>query len=230
MKSFLGALICAFALSLTTLSGCQRAATPPPFDVAALVGLPIEKVRTQLGGVGLSQRLGEETWTREETNLTAQFKRNGRVTAFTLISREPKNAVGESAQTELLDAGKLKQNDARYSLEYLEAPDRPLFYNGVRIVPAPRTYQVQIRVSGPIEMLQISYSLPGATPPSETFVTFAPWDATATVPDDAQIQLSARTAQDQTIARTPILAEILVDGKVVQNKKASVVASCAWEL
>ena len=235
MKSFLAALLCAFALGLFALSGCQKAPAPPPFDVPALIGLPaIELVKTLGAPAALSTDTAnpnQRSWTRDGATLTATFKPvSGRVTELILIARAPENAVRDGAQTELLETGKLQQNDARYSVDWIEAPERPLYFNGVRIVPAPRTYKVQVRVTGPAEMLQISYSLPGATPPSEALVTFAPWDATATVPDDAQIQLSARIAQDGAIARTPIVAEILVDGKVVQNKKASVVASCAWEL
>ena len=229
MKSFFAVLLCAFVLCLTT--SCQRAPAPPPFDVVALVGLPIDEITKKLGAPAASTDPNQKTWKRGEATLTATFKpRNGRVTELILLARAPENAVRDSEQSQLLDAGNLKPDDARYSVDWIEAPERPLYYNGVRIVPAPRTYQVQLRVSGPRDMLQISYSLPGANPPTETLLTVAPWDITATVPDDTSIQLSARTAQYGAIASSPIVAEITVDGKVVQTKKVSVVANCDWEL
>ena len=229
MKALIYAL--ALLLSVFTLSGCQNAPAPPAFDVPTLIGLPIGDLVEKLGAPSVSTDPNQRIWKKGDATLTATFKPvSGRVTEMNLIARAPENAVRDGAQTELLDAGKLKQNDAHYNVDWIEAPERPLYFNGIRIVPAPRTYKVQIRVTGPSEMLQIAYSLPGATPPSETFATIAPWDATATVPDDMQIQLSARTAQDMMLASTPILAEILVDGKVVASKKASVVANCAWEL
>ena len=220
-----------FALSLTTLSGCQRAATPPPFDVAALVGLPLDEITKKLGAPTSSPAANQKTWSHGAATLTATFKPlSGRVTEMTLIARPPESAVRDGEQNQLLADGELKPDDARYSVDWIEAPNRPLFYNGVRIVPAPRTYQVQLRISGPSDMLQISYSLPGADPPTETFLTVAPWDIAATLPDDTPIQLSARVAQYGAIASSPIVAEILVDGQVVASKKASVVANCAWEL
>ena len=229
MKSLLAAVLCALALCLTT--SCQRAAAPPPFDVAALVGLPIDEITKKLGAPQTSPAPNQKTWTRGEASLTATFKPlSGRVTEFTLVARAPETAVRDGEQNQLLGAGNLKPDDARYSVDWIEAPNRPLYFNGVRIVPAPRTYQVQLRVSGPSDMLQISYSLPGATPPTATFLTVAPWDIAATAPDDTPIQLSARTAQDGAIASSPIVTEILVDGKVVARKKVSVVANCNWEL
>ena len=229
MKPFFCALLCALILCLTT--SCQRAATPPPFDVAALVGLPIGEVTKKLGAPQTSAAPNQKTWARGAATLTATFKPlSGRVTELILIARSSETAVRDGEQNQLLGAGKLQPNDARYSVDFIESPDRPLYYNGVRIVPAPRTYQVQLRVSGPSDMLQVSYSLPGANPPSETFLTIAPWDIIATLPADTPIQLSARTAQEGAIASSPIVAEILVDGQVVASKKVSVIANIAWEL
>ena len=233
VKPFFCALIYAFALSLTLSSGCQKAPAPPPFDVAALVGLPIGEVTQKLGAPtnAPADNTNQKVWARGDATLTATFKPiSGRVTEMVLIARPPETAVRDGDQSQLLAAGKLKPDDARYSVDWIEAPGRPLYYNGVRIVPAPRIYQVQLRVSGPSDMLQIAYSLPGAAPPTETALTVAPWDIAATLPADTRIQLSARTAQYSQLASSPILAEIVVDGKVVASKKASVVANCEWEL
>ena len=226
--------LCLLALCCAALSGCRKAPVPPPFDVPALIGLPIGQVEQRLGAPTVATdaataTANQKTWTKNGATLTATFKPlSGRVTEFRLISAD--KAVRDGEQQSILKAGRLAASDARYSTDWIEAPDQPLFYNGVRVVPAPRTYKVQLRLSGPPAMLQVSYAMSGATPPGETFLTIAPWDISATLSDDAQIQLSARLAQSQMPANTPIIVEILVDGKVVASKKASVVAICSYEL
>ena len=219
--------LCALTLCCLMLAGgCRRAPVAPPFDVPALIGLPIDAL-TQTLGAPTSDSTAQKTWTRQGATLSATYKpSNGRVTELTLLSEQ---SVRDGEQTELLKTGALKADDARYNVDYLESPDETLRYNGVRIVPAPRTYNVQLRVSGPPDMLQISYAMSGATPPTETFLTIAPWNKEATLPDNTQIQLTAQTARSQ-IAGAPILAEIMVDGQVVASSKVSVVASCKWEL
>lgn len=231
MKTLRIAFLPLLVLCALCLASCRQAPVPPPFDVPALIGLPIAQVEGKLGAPGnaATATTNQKTWTKNGATLTATFKPlSGRVTELTLI--EASEAVRDGEQQKLLKAGQLAQADARYSVDWIEATDRPLFYQGVRIVPAPRTYQVQLRLSGPPEMLQVGYAMSGATPPGETFLTIAPWDVSATLADDAQIQLSARLAQSQMPANTPILVEILVDGKVVASKKASIVASCDYEL
>ncbi len=222
---------CLFALSLATLSGCHKAPVPPPFDVPALIGLPIDQVTQRLGPAtnAATATPNQKIWTKNGATLTATFKpSNGRVTELTLVSAD--GIVRDGEQSTLLKIGQLVASDKRYSTDWIEAPDKPLYFNGVRIVPAPRTYKVQLRVSGPPEMLQVGYAMSGANPPGENMLTIAPWYIDATLADDAQIQLSARLAQSQLPANTPIIVEIVVDGKVVASKKASVVAVCSYEL
>ena len=242
MKSFFIVLLCIVALGLSTLSGCRKAPAPPPFDVPALIGLPIAEVTRTLGapdgasgaapgtipGGADAANATQKVWTRGGAKLTVNFKPvSGRVTDLSLVADK---SVRDGEQNELLALGRLKQGEARYSTDLIEAPDLALGYNGVRITPAPRTYKVQLRVTGPSELLQVGYTMSGATPPGENVLTIAPWDVSATLPDGATIQLSAHLAQGQMLASTPMIAEILVDGKVVASKKASVIATCAWEL
>ena len=231
MPTFRVLFLCFFALSLATLSGCRQAPVAPPFDVPALIGLPIEQVTQRLGPAtnAATATPNQKSWTKNGATLTATFKpSNGRVTELTLVAAE--QTVRDGEQNTLLAIGQLSASDKRYSTDWIEAPDKPLYYNGVRIVPAPRTYNVQLRVSGPPEMLQVAYAMSGANPPGENILTIAPWYVDATLADDAQIQLSARLAQRQMPANMPIIVEILVDGKVVASKKASIVAVCSYEL
>ena len=227
MKSLRLALLCLTICCLTVLGGCRQPPAPPPFDVPAIIGLPIAQVEQKLGAPSGKTGDNQKTWTKNGATLTATFRPNGRVTELTLTGEQ---TVRDGEQEQLLEAGQIKQGDARYSVDWIEAPDRPLYYNGARITPAPRTYQVQLRVTGATEMLQVGYSMSGAQPPAETFFTIAPWDQTATLTDDAHIELGARLTQSGMLAATPIVAEILVNGKVVASKKASVVATCSYDL
>ena len=222
MKLFFAALFCLF------LTGCQRAPTPPPFDVPALIGQPIESLTQQLGAPAQS---GAQTrsWTRDGTTLTATFKPgNGRVLALELLARDADHALREGEQNTLLEAGQLQSGAPNYSTDWIEAPDKPLFYVGVRVVPTPKTYQVEVRVSGPkTAVLQIAYVL-GAQ--SDVTQTIAPWNQTATLADDAKISLEARLAESRVPVGTPITVEIWVDGKSVVSATKSVVARCEYEL
>ena len=213
------------------LGGCNRASAPPPFDVPALIGQPIESVTKVLGAPAQSDA-NSKTWTRQGVTLSATFKpNNGRVTALTLTSREAKDAVRDGEQDKLLGPGTLKSSDPRYSVDWIEAPDRPLYYNGVRVVPAPKTYAVELRVSGSqFTMLQLSYSIGGPQPQAQTVLTPAPWNLKADVPDDAQISLQTRLVKAYAPGLAPTTVEILVDGHVVASKTASVVAFCQAEL
>lgn len=219
----------AFCLSLS-LAGCNRAPAPPPFDVPALIGQPIDAV-TQRLGAPTAQSAGERSWTREGTTLSAQFRPNGRVTALTLTSREADRAVREGEQEKLLQPGRLPANAPGYSLEWIEAPERPLFYTGVKITPAPRNYKVELRLSGGSAMVEASYALGGPAPQAETFLTIAPWNLEATLPDDATIQFQSRLYKKRMPGAAPMKVEILVDGKVVasQDSQGRKVA-CAYEL
>ena len=162
--------LCALALGLATTGGCRKAPVPPPFDVPALIGLPIEALTQRMGAPDAANpgapNPNQRTWTRNGATLTATFKPvSGRVTSLEMIARPAADAVRDGEQEKLLQAGRLSQSDARYSVDWIEAPERPLFYNGVKITPAPRTYQVQLRVTGSAELLQVSYQMSGATPP-----------------------------------------------------------------
>lgn len=220
----------AFVLLLCCgLCGC-RAPAAPPFNVPALIGQPIIAL-TQTLGAPTGQSAGQNVWTRDGATLTAQFKPNGRVTVLTLISRQNDNAVSDGQQNRLLEPGRIPPNASGYSLDWIEAPDRPLFYTGVKITPAPRSYKVELRLSGSSAMVQARYALTGPQPQSETFLTIAPWNLTATLPDDASIQLSARLFKNLTPGTLEMKVEIVVDGHVVasQNSQGTPVA-CAYEL
>ena len=222
--------LCALTLCALTLGGCKRAPAPPPFDVPALVGQPIEALTKILGAPAQSDATSK-TWMRADVTLSATYKPNGRVTALTLTSRDAKDAVREGEQDKLLQPGTLKSSDPRYSVDWIEAPDKPLYYNGVRVVPAPKTYAVELRVSGSQStMLQLSYSIGGPQPQSQSLLTIAPWNLKANVPDDTQIMLQTRLVKAYAPGQSPTTVEIVVDGQVVASKTASVVAFCQTEL
>ena len=213
-----------------TLSGCRAAPTPPPFNVPALIGQPIATL-TQTLGAPAQTGANQSSWLRDGATLTAQFKPNGRVTQLDLVSREPDRAVREGEQDKLLEPGQIPANATGYNLDYIEAPDRPLYYTGVKITPAPRTYKVELHLTGSQALLETNYALFGPQPQSEKFLTIAPWNLSAQLPDDAQIRLSARLFKRLTSEPVQIKVEIVVDGKAVASQSsAGASVACAYEL
>lgn len=202
------------------LCGCHNAATPPPFDVPALLEKPIQVVSAQLGAP-TTQAPNQKSWTRDGATLTIQFKPNGRVTSLALVSRAADRAVRDGEQPKLLEPGQLPAETPGYEMQWIEASERPLFYTGVKIVPAPRTHSVELRLSGSPVLVEASYALGGPQPKSETFLTIAPWNLTATLPDDATVNFNARLFKKLAPGKVEMKIEITVDGKVVASQSSS---------
>jgi hypothetical protein len=157
-------------------------------------------------------------WKRDDVTLLATWKSsNGRVTAYELISRDDSNPLRDGATAPLLLPGQLKENDPRYSTQWIEATNKPLFYTGVKVVPAPKTYAVTIRVSGSQAMLQVVYQTSSPNGKSDNFLTIAPWETSFTLPDDVSVSVAADLYK--TLGKTPfqMKVEILADGKVVAS-------------
>ena len=222
--------------SVALVSGCHSRPTGPVWDVPALVGQPIDAASQTLGpaqeGAATDPAQRQSTWTREGTTLSATWKPgNKRVTAWTLVSRDQDHAVREEDRALLLTPGRLQENDARYSLDWIEAPDRPLFYTGVRVVPAPKNHAVVLRLSGVPSLVQLTYSITGAQGKNETILVIAPWEEPFTLPDDSQISLKATVARTIAGNAPNMKIEIISDGQVVGSAaSAGQTISCQTEL
>lgn len=207
-----------------TLSGCHSQPGGPVWKMPEFLGQPIGVAKQKIGAAqsetapdGNPGALDEKQsrWQQDDATLTALWKTgNGRVREWTLISRDEAHALREEERGRLLEAGNLVENDPLYSIDWIEAGGSPLFYTGVRVVPAPKNHAVTLRLSGPPNVVQISYETTGAGGKSD-FVTVAPWEQAFTLPDDTKITLSAALVKALSPGKTDFKLEIVADGKVV---------------
>jgi hypothetical protein len=224
----------ALCLLAALLSGCAKRNTAPAWNVPSLLGQNGDALSKQLGAHRNQSTLDatrtQRTWIRDGQSLQVEWKNSSkRVTSFTLMSRDDANAVREEEKTQLLAPGQLQENDPRYTLEYIEAKERPLFYTGVKVIPAPRNHNVVLRVTATQSMLQVTTQISGQT---ESVLTIPPWEKTLSLPDDAQIGLAVRLQKNLTDApQVPMKAEIVVDGKVVASAASGgPPIQCGWEI
>jgi hypothetical protein len=218
------------------LSGCASKPSGPVWNVSELVGKPIDAVKGQIGPpqseTTPSGGEAQSSWKRDGATLTATWRTaNKRVREWTLVSREDDRALREEERTPLLRAGQLQENDPRYSLDWIESGQRPLFYTGVRVVPALKNHAVVLRMSGGAALMQISYATTGAEAKSDSFLTIAPWEQALTLPDDTQITLNTSLSKVLSPGPTTFKIEIVVDGKVADSAtSAGAPIQCQTEL
>ena len=150
---FNGSLLAFVCLLLLGVSGCNRAPSGPVFNVPALMGKTIDEatqklgppIRTENGPDNLPRRV----WVKNDVTLWANWKaQSGRITRWGFRARDDKNAVSEENRADLLKTIEATDSDARYSVQWNEAPERPLFYTGATIVPVPQTHTVKFRITG----------------------------------------------------------------------------------
>ena len=206
------------------------------WNVSELVGKPIDAVKGELGAPQseTAQGSGEEqsSWKRDGATLTATWRTaNKRVREWTLVSREDDRAVREEERAPLLRAGQLQENDPRYSVDWVESAQRPLFYTGVRITPALKNHAVVLRMSGSVALMQIAYATTGSEAKSDNFLTIAPWEQALTLADDTHITLTTALSKTLSAGQNNFKIEIVVDGKVVSSAtSAGQSVQCQTEL
>jgi hypothetical protein len=176
-------------------------------------------------------------WRRQGHALTAEYlKRNGRITTFTLAPEDATQSFKEEEKAEFLKTGTLREGDTRYNLDWIEDNDKVFNFSGVRVTPAPVTYQVTLRVSGSQSLVGVQYAVKnnGANDASETFLTMPVWDLNISAVTGASITVSAspvNTPQMRTTDNTKVTAQIIVNGKVAQEKTSQGGAvECTLEL
>jgi hypothetical protein len=243
------------ALALGSGLGCRpQQAAEPVFDVPALVG---KKVREVAGIVGTptstgSATAGSETGTavfrKDQYVLSVDYlNRNGRVTAFTLAYADPTQSVKEADKEQLLQVGKLDEKNQRYTLDYIEDSQKVFSFTGVKVVPAPVTYNVTLRVTGPPAATTVIYKAPSNSSPSaggasttdakpgENFMTIPPWDIQFTATTGTIVGLEAGLTEPPTSSANgtaeKVTVQILLDGKVAKEFSSALgVAHCELEL
>lgn len=236
--------IWAVVLGVGLGAGCQRAPSGPAFDVPALVGQKIEAIRPRIVGPGtpapvptLSGDAGSETFAAHDYRLEIDYlKRNGRVTMLRLLPSDATQPVKESDKPAFLQVGKLREDDPRYALEWIEDPQNALSFAGVRIVPVPKTHTVMLRVVSGAGLLDVSYNAPQAamtgTVPGQKFITLAPWEATFSAPTGTVVGIEAVASSSARASSSGAPGvQIVVDGKVAAQSAPSLgTASCSLEL
>jgi hypothetical protein len=216
------------------LAGCNRRPSGPVWNVDAFVGQNIDVLAKQLGPAQkqstIDEKRAQRIWHKDDHTLQVTYKTlSKRVTDFTLISREATDAVQEGNKAALLEPGQLKEGDPRYTLEYIEAPERALFYTGVKVLPVPRNHTVTLRVTGSDAMLEVRYVAPGTSGAGDELLTLPPWEKTVSVPDDGQVFLSSRIYKNLGGA-FHMKTEILADDKVLaQAASTGQPIQCQWE-
>lgn len=208
------------------LSGCGSRPSGPVWNVPALVGQPIDVVKQKLGTAQSEEApdasSGQSSWKRGDATLSAKWNTgNKRVTEWTLVSRDESHAVSEENHAALLSPGQLKENDPRYSLDWIEAPQRPLFYTGVRVVPALKNHEVVLRLTGSPALVQLSYAITGTGAKSEAILVIAPFEQPFTLPDDSQVSLTATVAKTIAGNQPNMKIEIISDGRVIGQAASS---------
>ena len=214
---FLWAIVmCVFAC------GCGGSSDDgPAFDVPALLGKNIDEVTTILGAPSAESKsesgAPQRVWSKDDKTLTVTWKPSSkRVLDLTLIARADENALRDEDKAKLLPVGQLLENDARYSLEWIEAKERPLFYVGARVVPAPQTHNVVLKLTGTSALVKMSYQPAPET--GGTVLDLLPREFTLTAPDDAHISLAAELEKNLgKVGVFEMKGEIWVDGKLVNQ-------------
>lgn len=218
------------------LSGCASRSSAPIWNLPPLIGQPIDAAQKTLGKPQSESQsapgIMQSVWTRDDVTLSALWKSsNHRITQWNLLSRDDDHALRDGETAPLLIPGQLKENDSSYSTEWIESATKPLFYKGVKIVPAPKNHAVVIRVTGSEAMLRVKYEIVAPNGKSDDIMTIPPWETAVILPDDATISLSASIFK---VLKSPfqMKVEILADGKVVASDEASTgaPASCKAEL
>ncbi len=229
-------------LACLTAGGCKREA-PPAFDLPTAMGADfhadIDALSSHLGPPQSQSTsdngLPTRTWQKDGATLTATYKATSkRVVSLSVIARQDAVAVSDEGKFKLLQAAALPENEGSggYSVEWIEARDRPTYNVGFRIVPSPRTHKVALRISGTNALLTISFqpsttaqSNPGGSSNAGSgapFMTLPPWQTTLeAVPDDAKVVLQSRIFKNMDPSgQFSMRAQIEVDGKLVRDQES----------
>jgi len=225
--------------------GCKRE-PPPAFDLPGAMGADfhadIDALAARLGppqSQGTSQNgLPTRVWQKDGATLTAAYKPGSkRVLSLSVIVRADAEAVSDEGKLKLLQAATLPENEGSgaYSVEWIEARDRPTYDVGFRVIPAPRTHRVALHVSGTNALLSITFQpsttaagsqgSQGGAPEAGSgapFMTSPPWQTTLeAVPDDARIVLQSRIFRNlDPSGLFSMRAQIEVDGKLVRDQES----------
>lgn len=206
-------------LVLLLFIGCHREPPEPKgplFDVPSLIGKTPQEIEKQLGAASTNPK----SWQKDETKLTANFSQSGLLTGFTIENNEP---LKDEKRAAFLKRGNLKEDDPRYQLSFIEAPDKVFHFTGVQI-QLPQNHEVELRLEGPEVLVDVSVN-------GETFMTIPPWNNSekklqASVGQQITFAAAVLTKRGQVPPREPLKLQILVNGRVFKEVSAPYEVKC----
>lgn len=208
-------------LFLFLCCGCHREPPEPKgplFDVPLLFGKTQGEINQQLGVMEVPN-----IWEKNGTKLTAQYSQSGLLTGFLLESDEP---LKDEKRDVFLKRSNLKQDDSRYQVSFVEAPDKVFYFTGAQI-QLPTTHEVELRVEGPEVLVNVNAN-------GEEFTTIPPWkndDKKLQASVGQQISLSVSLFPTKgTPPGEPLKLQIIVDGRVVKEVSKAYEARCELTL
>jgi hypothetical protein len=149
--------------------------------------------------------------------LQVEASPRGRITRFVV---HPKQPLREGDKKEFLQQLKLQENDARYSLEWLENESNVQQFDGVQVTPAPKTYSITLRITGSNNMTWVKFSpAPTDAPGGGESLTMPPWDAQLSAQSGAVVSLEAGFSQASETGKLTL--QIEANGKVEAEKTIS---------
>ncbi len=106
------------------------------FDVPALIGKTIEQVQTNLGPVedsGPGDDDGEMSWSKSKGALLVHYDTSSRLTTSFFVNDQYGQPLTDKNQ--FLAMGNLRENDPRYTLEFVPLAGSMTEWMGVRVIP-----------------------------------------------------------------------------------------------
>lgn len=213
MKPYALLLLCLLLVS------CHREPPEPKgplFDVPSLIGKTPQEIEKQLG----PSTTNPKSWQKNGTKLTANFSQSGLLSGFTLESDE---ALKDEKRVAFLKRSNLKDDDARYQLSFIEAPDKVFHFTGVQ-VQLPQNHEVELRLEGPEVLMNVNAN-------GEIFMTIPPWDNAdkklqASVGQQITFAAAVLTKRGQVPPKEPLKLQIVVNGRVFKEISAPYEAKC----
>lgn len=213
------ALLALFILFASCLTGCHREPPEPSgplFDVPSLIDKTSEEIEKQLG----TSMTNPKSWQKNGTKLTANFSQSGLLTGFTVENDE---ALKDQKRSAFLKRSNLKEDDPRYQLAFIEAPDKVFHFTGVQ-VQLPQTHQVELRLEGPEVLVDVNAN-------GEVFMTIPPWNNAdkklqCNIGQQVTFAAAVLTKKGQVPPKEPLKLQIVVDGRVFKEASAPYEAKC----
>ncbi|MBV9865777.1 MAG: hypothetical protein JO316_10525 [Abitibacteriaceae bacterium] len=240
VATFFIQLTIAVLLTLCSLGCHRRGTTGPIFDVPSLLGKNIDEVTAALHGATVTDvapngqssgdnQLAQRDFHKGGQTLHVTYKTGSKkVTEFAMEVDAKTGSVKDDDKATFLSLANLKADDARYSIELTEDPNKVFAFTGIKVTPNPVSHHVVFSVTGTEFMTTMTYALRtnGSDVKTETVQNLPPWkvesDVTVAAADDTTLSLGAMPYTGEAFSpnRIPLPADykvtlqIIVDGKV----------------